>query len=266
MAKIMSFVMMVFMVVPALAPLVGAAIIAAYDWRAIFVAYVLFAIVAFSWVMIRQAETLAPEARRALTLGNLWSAFREVIIHKEVRVYIIVMSLGYGQMFALLSSIQPIFEQTYARGDSFPLWFAGIAGMSATASFINSRFVMRLGMRRLATYAYGGAAILSLIALALIGTGAVTETASFVIFYIWGTSVFFIAGLTFGNLNALAVQSLGHIAGMATSVITAISTVAAALIAGPVGLAFNGSAVPAIIGAVICSFAAFALMRYSERY
>lgn len=266
MARIMSFVMMVFMVVPALAPLVGAAIIAGLGWRAIFLAYMLFAVVALAWVMIRQDETLAPEARRALTPANLWTAFREVVGSGEVRLYMLVMCLGYGQMFALLSSIQPIFGETYGRAGSFPLWFAGIAVMSASASFINSRFVMRLGMRRLATYAYGGAAVLSLAALLLIGAGLVTGTAAFVTFYLWGTGVFFISGLTYGNLNALAVQKLGHIAGMATSVITAVSTVVAALIAGPVGLAFDGTAVPAIIGAVICSAAAFALMRYSERY
>lgn len=266
MARIMSFVMMVFMVVPAFAPLLGAGIIAGFGWRSIFLAYVLFAVVALAWVMIRQDETLAPESRRALTVANLRSAFREVVGSAPVRLYMLVMCLGYGQMFALLSSIQPIFGATYGRAESFPLWFAGIAVISASASFINGRYVMRLGMRRLATHAYGGAAVLSLIALLLIGAGLVTGTAAFVTFYLWGTGVFFISGLTYGNLNALAVQQLGHIAGMATSVITAVSTVAAALIAGPVGLAFDGTAVPAIIGAVICSTAAFALMRYSERY
>lgn len=265
MARIMSFVMMVFMVVPALAPLLGAAIVAGLGWRAIFLAYMLFAIVTLAWVMIRQDETLAPAARRALTAANLRTAFREVVGSAEVRLYMLVMCLGYGQMFALLSSIQPIFGETYGRAASFPLWFAGIAVMSASASFVNARFVMRLGMRRLATLAYGGAAVLSLIALVLIGTGLVSGTASFVTFYLWGTGVFFISGLTYGNLNALAVQKLGHVAGMATSVITAVSTVVAALIAGPVGLAFDGTAVPAIIGAVLCSTAAFALMRYSER-
>lgn len=265
MARIMSFVMMVFMVVPALAPLIGAAIIAAFGWRAIFLAYVLFAFVSLSWLMLRQAETLAPEDRRPLTPGNLWSAFREVVAGADVRVYIVVMSLGFGQMFSLLSTIQPIFDETYGMAQSFPLWFAGIAAVAASASFINSRLVMRVGMRRMATLAYAGEGVLSLVALALIGSGLLGGTASFVVFYVWATSVFFIAGLTFGNLNALAMQKLGHVAGMATSVITAISTVAAALIAAPVGLAFDGTALPAIIGAVVCSFVSFWLMRRSER-
>lgn len=265
MAQIMSFVMMVFMVVPALAPLAGAVITGAYGWRAIFLAYVVFAAVALGWIMLRQAETLATEDRRPITAANLWSALREVVAGPDVRVYILVMSLGFGQMFALLSSIQPIFDETYGRNDSFPLWFAGIAAVSATGSFVNSRFVMRVGMRRLATIAYGVVAALSLAALAAIGSGLVGGSASFAVFYFWATSVFFIGGMTFGNLNALAMQKLGHIAGMATSVITAISTVAAALIAGPVGLAFDGTALPAIAGAVVCSLVAYGLMRRSER-
>lgn len=265
MARIMSFVMMVFMVVPALAPLVGQMIIGAFGWRAIFLAYVLFAFVSLSWVSFRQAETLAPADRRPMTVPNLWAGLREVLSSAEVRVYILVMSLGFGQMFALLSSIQPIFDTTYGLGDSFPLWFAGIAAVSASSSYINSLFVMRVGMRRLAAIAYGGATVLSLLALVLIGPGLVSGTASFVVFYIWALSVFFIAGLTFGNLNALAMQKLGHIAGMATSVITAISTVVAAFIAGPVGLAFNGTEVPAIIGAVVCSALCFWLTHWSEK-
>jgi MFS transporter, DHA1 family, multidrug resistance protein len=266
MARIMSFVMMVFMVVPALAPLVGQAIIGTFGWRAIFLAYILFAFVSLSWVSLRQAETLAPADRRPMTAENLWSGLKEVLSSAEVRTYILVMSMGFGQMFALLSSIQPIFDTTYGLAESFPLWFAGIAAVSACSSYINSRFVMRVGMRRLATIAYGGSAVLSLVALAVIGTGMVSGTASFAVFYLWALSVFFIAGLTFGNLNALAMQKLGHIAGMATSVITAISTVAAAFIAGPVGLAYDGTAVPAIIGAVVCSAISFWLMHRSEQF
>lgn len=265
MARIMSFVMMVFMVVPALAPLVGQLIIGSFGWRAIFLAYILFAFVSLSWVSFRQAETLTPADRRPMTAANLWSGLREVLSAAEVRVYILVMSLGFGQMFALLSSIQPIFDTTYGLGHSFPLWFAGIAAFSAISSFINSRFVMRVGMRKLAAIAYACATVLSLVAWVLIGTGMVSGMISFAVFYIWAVSVFFIAGLTFGNLNALAMQKLGHIAGMATSVITAISTVAAAFIAGPVGLAYNGTAVPAIIGAVVCSALSYWLMHWSEK-
>lgn len=266
MARVMSFVMMVFMIVPALAPMMGAGIIAIFGWRGIFLAFVLFGLLSLSWLLLRQEETLPPERRRALSARNLWAALKEVVSNGEVMLYTAVMTLGFGQMFALLSSIQQIFDQTYNRGTSFPYWFALIALVSASASFINSRYVVRLGMRRLATVAYLGQMILSLVMILLFASGLVSGTMAFAFFFIWANSIFFIAGLTFGNLNALAMQKMGHIAGMATSVISAISTVMAVVIAAPVGLAFDGTALPAMIGAAICSAICFGLMKRSERF
>ncbi|WP_284163042.1 multidrug effflux MFS transporter [Frigidibacter sp. SD6-1] len=257
MARVMSFVMMVFMVVPALAPMIGAGVIAISSWHGIFLAFIAFGIVAISWVSIRQPETLPPPARRPLQGAVILDGLMQVLRSREVRLFTIVMTLGFGQMFALLSSIQQIFDQTYGKAESFPYWFALIAAFSASASFINGRLVGRLGMRKLVLIAYAGQFLLSatMVALFLSGGG------SFLAFYIWATSVFFIAGFTFGNLNALAMQTMGHVAGMATSVIAAISTMLAVAIAGPVGLAFDGTALPAMTGAVLCSGLAFLLMR-----
>jgi DHA1 family bicyclomycin/chloramphenicol resistance-like MFS transporter len=74
--------------------------------------------------------------------------------------------------------------------------------------------------------------------------------------------VFFMAGVTFGNLNALALQRMGHIAGMAASIIAALSTIAATLTAAPVGLLYNGTAIPAIMATLICSALAWFLMGF----
>ncbi|MEZ5887403.1 MAG: multidrug effflux MFS transporter [Paracoccaceae bacterium] len=257
MARVMSFVMMVFMVVPALAPMIGAGVIAISSWHGIFLAFAAFGLVAISWVSLRQPETLPVTARRPLQGAVILDGLLQVVRSREVRLYTVVMTLGFGQMFALLSSIQQIFDQTYGKAQSFPYWFALIAAFSASASFINGRLVGRLGMRKLVLTAYLGQFALSAVMVALFLSGA----GSFLAFYIWATSVFFIAGFTFGNLNALAMQTMGHVAGMATSVIAAISTVLAVAIAGPVGLAFDGTSVPAMIGAALCSGLAYLLMR-----
>jgi MFS transporter, DHA1 family, multidrug resistance protein len=261
MARVMSFVMLVFMIVPAAAPAIGAGIIAFSGWRGVFLAFIVFGLTALTWVSIRQIETLPKDQRRALSVKNLKDSVREVLGDRDVRIYTAVMSLGFGQMFALLSSIQPIFDETYGRAASFPLWFALIAVVSAMASVINSRFVMRLGMRYLASIAYLGQAILSVVVLIIISSGVLSGWMAFAAFFLWANSIFFIAGLTFGNLNALALQKMGHIAGMANSIITAIATVGAVLIAGPVGQLFNGTAVPAIMGAALCSTTAYLLLR-----
>lgn len=261
MARVMSFVMMVFMVVPALAPMIGMFVIAYSGWRAIFVAFMIFGLVALAWVWGRQAETLPPPARRRLSGRLILSGLREVLANRDVRLYTAVMTLGFGQMMGLLSSIQQIFDITYDRASQFPYWFALIAAFSATASFVNGKLVMRMGMRRLAADAYLIQMGLSLVMVCLFALDILQGWPAFAAFFFWANSVFFIAGFTFGNLNALAMQKMGHIAGMATSVITAISTVLAVVIAGPVGLAFDGTPLPAMVAAALCSALAYALMR-----
>lgn len=260
MARVMSFVMMTFMVVPALAPMIGTAIIALSGWRAIFLAYVLFGLVCFAWVFARQGETVAAEARRPLSTGSLMSALREVLGDPEVRIYTLVMTLGFGQLMGVLSSIQQVFDVTYHRAATFPYWFALIAAFSATASYANGKLVMRLGMRKLARDAYLVQVLFSAFALVAQASGMLSGWVSFGLFFVWATGQFFMASFTFGNLNALAMRKMGHIAGMATSVITAIYTVLAVAIAGGVGLAFDGTPRAAMLAATLCSGLAWVLL------
>ncbi len=261
MARVMSFVMMVFILIPAVAPSIGQVIIAQTGWRGVFGAFVVFGLFGLLWLNLRQEETLPPESRRPLQVASLREAAREVLADRQVRIYIAVLTLGFGQMFALLSSIQQLFGETYGRADSFPHWFALIAVLAGTGSVANARFVMRLGMRRIATWAYAGQVMIAGGMLVLAGMGALTGTFGFVAFLFWAVSIFFMAGVTFGNLNALALENMGHIAGMASSVVAAIATVVSVVIAAPIGLAFNGTMVPILWGALICSALAWGLMR-----
>lgn len=261
MARVSSFVMMVFMVVPAIAPSLGAVIIGAWDWRAVFLAFVVFAVLGASWVGIRQDETLPVARRRPLSPQGIYSAAREVVADADVRIYTLVMTLGLGQMFALLSSIQQIFGETYDRAARFPLWFALIAVIAATASFVNARLVMRVGMRALCIRAYVAQTVFSALMVVLFWSGVLAGTMAFAAFFIWATSIFFMAGLTFGNLNALSLQRMGHIAGMAASIVAALSTVASVVLAAPIGLAYDGTPIPVMLGATIASGLAWLLMR-----
>ncbi|MFN3525803.1 MAG: multidrug effflux MFS transporter [Paracoccus sp. (in: a-proteobacteria)] len=261
MARITSFVMMVFIIVPALAPSAGAGIIALSDWHGVFVAFALFAVVGALWLNLRQPETLPVENRRPLRLVPLWAAAKEVLSNRQVMLATAAMTLGFGQMFALLSSSQQLFGETYGRGDSFPFWFAMMALLSGSGTILNVSFVMRFGMRRIATWAYTMQTVVSAVMLALLLSGILPPALQFPAFFLWATSVFFMAGVTFGNLNALALQHMGHIAGMAASVVAAISTLAAVLIAAPVGLLYNGTAIPAVVATLICSGLAWWIMR-----
>lgn len=261
MARISSFVMMIFIMIPAVAPTLGAGIIAISNWHGVFLAFIAFALIGALWLNIRQAETLPPAARRPLRIGTLYAAAREVLSDRQVMLATLILTLGFGQMFGLLSSAQQLFGETYGKGENFHLWFAAMALLSGSGTVLNATFVMRFGMRRIAKWAYVMQTIVSGLALTLILSGVLPQGLEFPVFFFWAVSVFFMAGVTFGNLNALALQRMGHIAGMAASIVAAISTLAAVLIAAPVGLLYNGTAIPAITATLICSGLAWALMR-----
>jgi len=265
MARVTSFVMTIFILIPAVAPALGQAIAGFAGWRGIFAAFVAFALTGLGWLMLRQPETLPPAARRPLRLPAIGAAMAEVLRDRDVRLYTAVLTLGFGQMLALLASAQQLFAETYGKGESFPIWFAAMALISGVGTIANAQLVMRLGMRRLALTAYALQTAISAAMLAALWGGLLPGWAAFRAFFGWATSVFLMAGLTFGNLNALAMAKMGHIAGTTASVVSAISTAVSVVIAVPIGLAFDGTARPILIGTLACSGLAWALMRRTVR-
>ena len=265
MARIVSLVMMIFALVPAVAPLMGQAILLIGNWRLIFVAFIVFATFANLWVALRQPETLAPAARRRLSPGLLLAAARELVSHRLALISVLCQSLSLACLVATLSSQQGIFDQHFGRAASFPAWFAVIALCSILGSFVNSRMVVRIGMRGMVIWTYGGQLALTAVVLGLTVTGLMPEALAFPAHILWSIGIFAMMGLTMGNLNAMAMEDLGHIAGFAASVITATSTVLSVLIAVPVGLAFNGTAVPLMTGVALFAALAVALMTRAHK-
>jgi len=255
MAQIMSFAMMIFTLVPAVAPLMGKGVIALAGWQAIFVAYVAFALLVMGWFTLRQPETLPREARRPLSWQALVAASAEVLSHRVVQISIAAQALTLGMLFATLSSMEGIFSDLFGRGDSFPLWFGVIAMASMIGSILNARLVIRLGMRRMVTVTYGALLALTLAYLGLVAV--MPEGSGFALHILWSVVLFAVMGLTLGNLNALAMEPVGHVAGMAASVTSAIATVVSVVLAVPVGLMFDGTQVPLLLGVSV--FGALAL-------
>src|SRR3989338_286649 len=263
MARVMSFVMMVFTLVPVVAPLRGKAVICAAGWDAIFLVYVVFSIIILLWMGLRQPETLAVAARRPLSVAALWAATKEVFSSRVVLVSIIAQSLTLAALFATLSSMQGIFEQRFDRATSFPSWFALIAMVSMGGSIINAKVVIRLGMRKVVTRTYAGVVVLTLILLGITSAGLMPEPLAFPAHILWSIALFAMMGLSMGNLNALAMEPVGHIAGFASSVIGAIATVVSVVLAVPVGLAFDGTARPLMAGVLVFISMALLSMRFA---
>lgn len=268
MARIMSFAMMVFTLVPAVAPLLGAGVISLVGWRGIFGSFVVFSILSTGWLILRQPESLPVDDRRPFQPAKIWEAVREMMAHPTVRLSIATQTLCFSTLFMSISLIQPIFDVVFDRGSSFPFWFGVVALMSGTASLLNASLVMRFGMRRMVTFAVALQILLSggmsLIWLQF-GTEGLGLDLMFFIFLVWITSVFFNAGLTLGNLNAITLEPMGHIAGTAASVSGGIATVISAAIAAPVGLTFNGTPLPLTLGVALAMVLALVVMLWMQR-
>ena len=175
---------------------------------------------------------------------------RESLAHKQMQVSILVQILVFGVLFGTLSSIQPLIAETYGRDMGFAYWFALIAVAAAPAAPINGWLVTSLGMGKLVNRALilqAGGSFIVLIPIIF------WDGAGFWMFLGWSVTVFAMAGFTIGNLNALALEHLGHVAGMAASVMGAISTVGGATIGALIGQLYDGTALPLIWASCIAS-------------
>ncbi len=261
MAKLMSFVMLIFTLVPAFAPSLGAAIAVFAGWRGIFAAFVVFSLTSAIWLFRRQDETLPPGQRRPFRFGILARGIVEVLTNRQVVLSMVIQSLSFGILFSMLVSTQPVFDVVFGRAATFPLWFGGIALVAGSASLLNAAFVERLGMRYLVATALMAQVAISGVMCVLLVFGLLEGSLLFAGFVVWTTSVFFQAGLTIGNLNSLAMEPMGHLAGLTASIVGSVATVAAVLIAAPIGLAFDGTPRPLAIGIFCLAVLASLVMR-----
>ena len=255
MARISSFIMIVFALVPAVAPLLGSFVMFAFDWRAIFFMFIAFVAISTTWMGLRINETVSKENRVKFNLRNLVSAFREILSNPLILTAVITLVFAYSILFVGIFLIQPVFERVFGRPETFPYWFAAIALLAASSSYVNARLVRRLGMRMLTNIAFRTQVGLSTIILLVFGLGYFDGEFGFFCFLFWMFSIFFQAGLTMGNLTALAMEPVGHIAGTAASLISAIATIGSVFLAAVVGQFFDGTPIAMIVG--ITLFASF---------
>ncbi len=240
MARVMSLAMMVFVFVPAVAPMIGSWIMAGFGWRAIFLSFVVFATINCGWLAVRQPETIAKPDRRPLRLAEIRDGVKEVLTIPRVVIAIVVLSFAFTLIFLTLVTLQQIFEHSFGRSESFPYWFALISVLSAPGGYLNAKIVERLGMRYLIAAAFSVQMVLATLMTCVVLL-APTGDVYFGIYLLWILSVMLTAGFTIGNLNALSLEPLGHIAGLASSVISAVSTIISAAITAGLGRFLDGT-------------------------
>lgn len=260
MAKLMSMIMMIFMAVPALAPSVGQAVMVAFDWRGIFLLYIVYALIIGTWIFFRLEETLPKEKRIPFHVKNIAAGFREVFTTRRSMFYTICMGICFGSLIGYLNSSQQIFQDQFGTGDMFAVYFGALAGTVIVSSMLNSRFVERLGMRYIAMRAFVAIIMASTMFLA---AHAFVEIELWM-FLGYAAVMFFCFGLIFGNMNALAMEPMGHIAGIAAAVIGAVSSVMSLTIGAVIGQMYDGTLVPMTSGFLLLGLAAITMMKLAE--
>lgn len=262
MARVMSFALSVFILVPALAPAFGQGIFHLAGWRAIFGAFFLIALVALLWFALRQPETLAPERRAAFSGRRILKAAIEVCTTRVAIGHTVATGLIFASFVGYLSSAQQIFQGTYRVGEWFPAYFAVLALSIGCASIINGRIVNRHGMRKISTAAVRLLTMLSLLFLLVAWIlDGLPPLWLFISFFI---PAFFCVGLLFGNLNALSMEPLGHIAGVGAAVVGFVGTLISVPIGAAIGQAYDGTVMALAGGFSIFGAAALITMRWAQ--
>ncbi|MGO1118618.1 multidrug effflux MFS transporter [Rhodovibrionaceae bacterium A322] len=265
MARIMSFIMAVFILVPALAPSLGQGVLYVFgDWRSIFWSFLVLAGIGIIWFAFRQPETLTAENKVPLQISRIWEGIRIVCTHPITLGYMVAAGLVFGAFIGYLSTAQQIFQGIYDTGEHFAFYFGALAISIGAASVLNARLVMRLGMRFLSQKA-----LQVMVATALtflVAVVAFEGQPPLWSFMVYGAVTFFSLGLLFGNFNALAMEPMGHHAGIAASVIGSFSTFIAMALGVAIGQTFNGTLYPLVLGFAVLGLASLVVMSVTERY
>jgi DHA1 family bicyclomycin/chloramphenicol resistance-like MFS transporter len=262
MAKIMSLVMMIFVLVPAFAPILGQAILFVSPWRGVFAVYLCYALLIVAWIYIRLPETLPKEQRIPFSVDGFIAGFKEVVTNRVTISVTLGMGLTFGGFIGYLNSSQQIFQVQFETGNMFSLYFGSLALALGAASMLNSRLVERLGMYHLASQAY----------LVIVLTSIAFTVLQFYVdiqlwmFMAYMLILFFNLGMVFGNLNAMAMEPMGHLAGIAAAVIGSVSSMMSIVIGTTIGQLYNDTVMPLTAGFLLMSTLALMLLYYSQRH
>nr|WP_319515949.1 multidrug effflux MFS transporter [uncultured Cohaesibacter sp.] len=264
MARIMSFVMGLFIFVPALAPISGQTIMAISGWRSVFFSFILLSTIGGLWLALRQNETLHPSKRIKVTPSNLWRGTKVIFTTPSCLGYMVAAGFVQGPFMLYLSTAQNLFQSTYGLGTLFPFAFAGLAFSVGFASFMNSRLVLRFGMRYLVRRAL--IAMSTIAALGLVCTMPFDFVPHLWMLFVFCSPLFFCTGLLFGNMNTLAMEEVGNVAGMASAWVGAVSTLIAMTIATLMGQIYDGSVLVLLASFMIGSLITMLLTILTERW
>lgn len=259
MARIMSFITVVFILVPIIAPAMGKFVLDHYNWQAIFYVQLVFSLLVSFWFWKRQPETLPLERRIKFSTHIFADGLKELFKFKRTIAFTIISGFITGSFMVYLSSAQQIFHTQYDLKEEFPFIFAGLAISIGSATFLNGTLVLRFGMEKIINTALSLFFGISLLYIIMFYNTPNPNVYMLLAFF---GMQFFSIGFLFGNLRAMAMEPIGHIAGIGAAITGFISTIMAVPISIFIGKFIADRALPIFIGFLICSFLSVLIVIY----
>ena len=264
MGKVMSLILVIFIIVPAIAPALGQGILALSNWNAIFYVFMLLGLLCYWLLYSKQEETLVTSARIPFSIKNLKLGVVETLTNRYSRNYTLASGFTSGAFVGYLATSQQILQVQFKLGDQFSLYFGILAICIGLSSFANSRLVLKHGLYKLSLTSLRALFSISVIYLTLYFLFPISH--SLIFFMIYLCSSFLFVGVLFGNLSTMAIEPLGHIAGIANSVISSIQTLISVVIGAIVGSLYTDNVLPLVLSFMFMSlFALMILMRTKQK-
>jgi DHA1 family bicyclomycin/chloramphenicol resistance-like MFS transporter len=262
MAKVMSFVVAFFILIPVVAPAIGKLILDQFGWEAIFYVQLFFALIVAIWFWRRQVETLKPEYKIPFTGRVFTDGLKEFLKYKETIAFTLISGLVTGAFLVYLSAAQHIFENQYNLKEAFPYIFAGLAVSIGLSTFLNGTLVLRFGMRKLSFMALITFCIIALLYVVIFWN---SNNPSIYILVSFLFIQFFCLGFMWGNFRSIAMEPIGHIAGIGAAINGFISTLFSIPIATLIGYYIDDTVWPMFFGLAICGVVSFLVFMISKK-
>ncbi len=262
MAKAMSYIMAIFIVVPIVAPTLGSLILAAGSWQLVFWVIAVFAAVVGVW-SLRLPETLVPDRRLPLDFLRLMGAARFVTRNRLTMGLTFSRTAVFGFFASYLASSQLIIDQVFGLDAWFPIIFGGSAAVLGVGMLVNTQLLAFFPLRTLLRWiAFGYVATTSIFAVIAWSTGG---TPPFALFLAGLLPVLLCHAFLIPNFHAAAMIPMGDVAGTASAVTGTIGTLGGALLGAAIDAAFNGTIIPLATAGLVGSSIALVIYLWADR-
>lgn len=236
-ARLMSLMVMIFTLGPTIAPMLGAFLADQWGWRAPLYALAIIGVVALYLVRAHLQETHVPSVDQHI--GRQFIAgLKEFFAHREAWFSVLIIVFTAAGFMVLITGSAALVIEIYG----YPVaWFGAIFALVGVALFGGSLVSRRLLLRLHTVQVIGvGAGIVAVVAAQML---LIQWLGDVNFWWLWGNACFYMFGVGFlmPTANALSLEPVPQIAGMASSIIGTMQGLAAAISAIVSSILYDGS-------------------------